>query len=179
MKALLIIDMQNVCFRPETPRYEVDAVIDRINLLSGHFRAAGGRVIFIQHDGSGEGICIPGTKDWEIVDTLDIAPEDLCIQKKVNDAFYRSDLLELLKNNTIDEVVITGCATDFCVDATVKAALVNDFNVTVVSDGHTTADRPGLKAKQVIDHYNWVWSEMYATGGRIRVLDTATCIEGV
>lgn len=179
MKALLIIDMQNISFRPETPRYDTDGIIERINTLSRHFRKAGQRVLFIQHDGSAEGICIPGTKEWEIVAPLEINPGDLRIRKTVNDAFYRSALLDELKRYQVDEVMITGCATDFCVDATVKTALVHDLNVTVVSDGHTTADRPGLEAKQVIDHYNWVWSEMYATEGWIRVLESKACIKEI
>lgn len=30
------------------------------------------------------------------------------------------------------------------------------------------ADRSTLKAKQVIEHYNWIWSEMTPTKGKIK-----------
>jgi nicotinamidase-related amidase len=171
MKALLIIDMQKTSFTPATPRFDSDRVIQKINKLSQKFRLNGDKVIFIQHDGSREGFCIPGTDEWEILSSLDIEPADLIISKTANDSFYRTRLKDELIRLNINELVITGCATDFCVDSTIKSALVNDFNLTVISDGHTTADRPGLKAEQVIEHYNWIWGEMTPTRGKIAVIE--------
>jgi nicotinamidase-related amidase len=171
MRALLIIDMQNTSFTPKTPRFDSDGVVQRINRLSLNFRLTGDKVIFIQHDGTGEGFCIPNTIEWEILSSLDIISSDLIISKTANDSFYRTTLKEKLLEFGINELIITGCATDFCVDSTIKSALVNDFNIIVIKDCHTTADRPNLKAKQVIDHYNWIWSEMTPTKGKITVLD--------
>ena len=161
--------MQKISFTPKTPRYDTEGVIERINLLSDRFRATGDQVIFIQHDGTKENICIPGTKEWEILDALKIDSTDLILSKSANDAFYKTDLKVKLTQLGIDELVITGCATDFCVDATVKSALVQDFNITVIADGHTTADRPYLEAQHVTEFYNWIWSEMTPTNGRIKV----------
>jgi nicotinamidase-related amidase len=171
MKALLIIDMQKTSFTPATPRLNSDLVIQRINKLSQRFRLNGDKVIFIQHDGTSEGFCIPGTDEWEILASLDRESEDLIISKTANDSFYRTGLKDELQRLNISELVITGCATDFCVDSTVKSALVNDFNLIVIKDAHTTADRPNLKAGQVIDHYNWIWSEMSPTNGKITVVE--------
>ncbi len=171
MKALLIIDMQKTSFTPNTPRFDSEGVIQRINQLSNKFRLAGDKVIFIQHDGTKEGFCKPNTLEWEILSSLDIKSDDLIISKTANDSFYKTTLKEDLTNLGINELIITGCATDFCVDSTIKSALVNDFNIIVIKDGHTTADRPNLNAKQVIDHYNWIWSEMTPTKGRIKVID--------
>jgi nicotinamidase-related amidase len=171
MRALLVIDMQNVSFTAATPRFDADGVIQRINKLSHKFRLNGDKVIFIQHDGTKEEFCKPGTFEWEILSTLDRRPEDLFISKTANDSFYRTGLLQELKKSGIDDLVITGCATDFCVDATIKSALINDFNIVVIKNGHTTADRPFLKAEQVIQHYNWLWSELTPTLGRISVMD--------
>jgi nicotinamidase-related amidase len=170
MKALLIIDMQKTSFTPRTPRYNSEEVIGRINQLSELFRKNGESVIVIQHDGTKEGFCIPGTEEWELVPSLVAESGDLKISKTANDSFYRTSLRNDLVRLGVDELVITGCATDFCVDSTVKSALVNDFKVTVISDAHTTADRPNLKAKQVIDQYNWVWNEMTPTKGSINVI---------
>lgn len=172
MKALLIIDMQKISFTPATPRYNMEGVIERINTLSNIFRKKNLKVIFIQHDGSKENICIPGTEEWEILDSLIKEPSDLVISKTANDSFYRSDLKAELNKLGVNELVITGCATDFCVDATVKSALVNDFNITVISDGHTTADRPHLKAGKVIEHYNWMWNDLIPTKGKVQVMSS-------
>jgi nicotinamidase-related amidase len=71
----------------------------------------------------------------------------------------------------IDELFITGCATDFCVESTIQSALTKDYNITVVSDGHTTGDRLNFTAEKVIEHYNWVWQNMIPTKGKIEVKD--------
>jgi nicotinamidase-related amidase len=64
---------------------------------------------------------------------------------------------------------ITGCATDFCVNATIHSALVKDFNITVVRDCHSTADRPNFKAEKLIDFHNWLWANLTPTNGTIQV----------
>ena len=171
MKALLIIDMQKVSFTQLTPRFDADGVISRINKLSAKFRKNGDTVIFIQHDGTREGFCIPHTEEWEILSSLEIRPDDIIISKTANDSFYNTSLKNDLTKLSADNIVITGCATDFCIDATVKSALTNDLNITVISDGHTTTNRNNISAKQLIDHYNWIWKELTPTKGKIEVID--------
>jgi len=169
MKALLIIDMQMGVFSSETPRFDTRGVTQRINTLSAHFRNQGDKVIFIQHDGIKENYLFHGTPDWEILSTLYQGKEDLYIDKTVNDAFYETDLEVTLKSQGINELFICGCATDFCVNATVHSALVKDFNITIAGDCHTTADRPGLKAEQLISFHNWLWENLTPTRGAIHV----------
>ena len=168
MKALLIIDMQKDSFM--LPVHDKDEIIKRINVLSDKFRQKGDKVIFIQHDGSREGSHVPFTEGWEILPSVDQSTSDRIIAKTANDSFYRTPLKDELVRFGVDELVITGSATDFCVDSTVKTALTNDFNVTVIADGHTTEDKPNLTAKQIIDHYNWVWKAMTPANGRINVI---------
>ncbi len=60
------------------------------------------------------------------------------------------------------DLFITGCATDFYVDAIVHSALNRDYNVVVVKDCHTS---PHLSAKKVIQHHNWLWENMMPTNG--------------
>ncbi|MGQ8337582.1 cysteine hydrolase family protein [Sunxiuqinia sp. A32] len=169
MKALLIIDMQKGSFIPKTPRYDAVNVIDRINQLSSYFRENNYPVIFIQHDGSRFDCYVPGTEEWEIIPSLIREGGDYVVSKTANDAFYRSKLDAVLKKLEVSRLVITGCATDFCVDSTVRSALNHDYYTTVISDAHTTADRPHLNADKIIEHYNWIWKEMIPTEGIIEV----------
>ena len=154
MKALLIIDMQIGSFKPYSLRHDTPGIIDRINSLSAYFRANHYRVIFIQHDGSKENCFFQGTEDWDILPELARLPNDITISKTANDSFYQTSLQETLSEKNISELFITGCATDFCVDATIKSALSKDYKVTIIEDGHTTACRPFLDAQSVINHYN-------------------------
>jgi nicotinamidase-related amidase len=178
MKALLIIDMQCVSFTPATPRYDAENVIKRINTLSEIFRENGDTVIFIQHDGSKENYCLPGTEEWKILPELNRLPEDVVIAKLANDSFYRTNLHQFLQDKHIDELVITGCATDFCVDSTVKSALTHDYNLTIIADAHTTADRPHLPAPKIIEHYIWIWENLIHTDGTIRIVKAEEYVYG-
>ncbi|PZX46859.1 isochorismatase family protein [Algoriphagus chordae] len=177
-KALLVIDMQKGSFTTQTPRFDTAGVVKRINDLAKLFRDLNYPVIFIQHNGSGSGHFEKNAPDWENLDELSIAPSDLCIDKCANDAFYNSELLSTLKGLDVSELFITGCATDFCVESTIQSALTKDFIITVVKDGHTTGDRPHLKAEQVIEHHNWIWQNMIPTKGQIRV-ETTEEIKGI
>ncbi len=167
--ALLIIDMQKGSFTMATPRFDTTGVVKRINQLAARFREQGNPVIYIQHNGSKQNCFVPNTEEWEILDELIIVESDLVVYKTANDSFYESELEEKLKVLNVKELVITGCATDFCVESTIQSALVKNFNITVVKDAHTTADRPHLSAEKVIEHYNWVWSDMIPTGGKLEV----------
>ncbi len=178
MKALLIIDMQLGSFKPYSLRHDTMGVIERINNLSHHFRANNDKVIFIQHDGTSESIFLPGTSDWEILPELNREPTDITISKTANDSFYKTKLADTLAEHGITELFITGCATDFCVDTTVKSALSKDYKVTVIADAHTAAARPHIDAQTVIDHYNWLWADMSPTKYKISVLRSGEVIAG-
>jgi nicotinamidase-related amidase len=173
MNALLVIDMQTGSFMPYTLRHDTLAVVQRINSLSAIFRNAGYPVIFIRHDGSRENKFIPGSADWQLLPELVQEASDLLISKTANDAFYGSELQSVLSKLEVSSLFITGCATDFCVDTTIKSAMAKDYQVTVVTDAHTTAERPPLAAEQVIAYYNWLWANMIPTPYPVILLKTA------
>jgi nicotinamidase-related amidase len=171
MEALLIIDMQVGSFL-NTLRFDAENIINRINLLSRHFRDQGKPVVFIQHDGTKENFLIHGSQDWEVLPDLIRGKKDKWIEKTANDAFYKTGLDDYLKQNRVSTLYITGCATDFCINATLHSALVKDYHLIVVKDAHTTADRPTLTATEIIKFHNWLWENLTPTEGRIIVKAT-------
>ncbi|MEO9849514.1 MAG: cysteine hydrolase family protein [Reichenbachiella sp.] len=178
-KALLVIDMQKGSFTSKTPRFDTEGVVDRINQLAALFRQQGHAVIFIQHDGSSANEFVPNSEDWELLDGLQVEQTDLLVSKYANDVFYRSELQAVLAEQKADELFMTGCATDFCVESTIQSALAKDYNITVVADGHTTGERPHLTAEQVIEHYNWVWQNMIPTKGKIEVANFKSIVQPI
>lgn len=168
-RALIIVDMQKGLFTPETPRYNAERVISHINALAEIFREKNYPVIYIQHNGTATNEYIPNTLEWEIIDELKVYNSDIIIEKYANDAFYNSKLNDKLVELNVNELYVTGCATDFCVEAIIQSAIAKDYNITVVSDGHTTGDRPHLNAEKIIEHYNWIWQNMIPTRGGIKV----------
>lgn len=169
MKALLVIDMQKGSFTSKTPRFDTDGVVQRINELAAIFRKLKYPVVYIQHDGTGSGEFEKHTWEWENLDALIVESSDIRIDKYANDVFYNSKLQAKLNELNVTELMITGCATDFCIESSIQSALTKDYNITVVSNGHTTGERPHLKSEKVIEHYNWVWQNMIPTKGRIEV----------
>jgi nicotinamidase-related amidase len=169
LKALLIIDMQNESFTPEARTFDADGVVHRINELAWHFRHHDFPVIHIQHDGTGTGEYERDTHGWKILDAIVVHSSDIVISKTANDAFYQTELKSLFTKMKINELYISGSATDFCIDSTVQSALAKDYMITVVADGHTTGDKPHLSAKKIIEHYNLIWQNLIPTKGKIEV----------
>lgn len=94
------------------------------------------------------------------------------------DAFYHTELEAVLQEHQVDELYMAGWATDFCVDTTLRAAASREYHMTVLSDAHTTADRPHLAAASIIQHHNLTWADLIVPGRPIRVVATETlCAE--
>lgn len=164
MDVMLVVDMQ-VGLRNGLPKYDLLGVVGRINALGAAIRKRGGRVVFIQH-GGGEGDSFePGTPGWRFLPELKRAPEDLVVAKALNDPFHDSPLAEILGNLNTERLLVTGWATDFCVDSTIRRAVTLGRTVVPVADAHTVSDRPHLSARAVIEHHNWVWGGLIAPGG--------------
>jgi nicotinamidase-related amidase len=168
--ALLVIDMQAGLFGRDTPRYDADGVVDRINDLARSVRDASGTVVFVQHDGPPGDTFEPGSEGWRLLPSLDRQAGDPVVHKRACDAFYETDLAETLRAHGATRLLVTGCATDFCVDTTIRAAASRDYEVMVVEDGHTTADRPHVDALSVMRHHNWVWQNLIHPKTPIRVI---------
>lgn len=174
--ALLVIDMQVGLFGADTPRHDAAGVVDRINALARAVRREGGAVIFIQHDGPPGDVFEPGREGWKILPSLEREEGDLVVHKRACDAFYQTDLAEVLGKHRVTRLLVTGCATDFCVDTTVRAAASRDYEIVVVADGHTTADRPHVDALSVIRHHNWVWENLIHPRRPIEVMPATRVI---
>lgn len=169
--ALLVVDVQ-VAFVPLIWRGE--ELVARIASLIAAARAEGVPVIGVQQTGPG---MEPGTPAWQLSPGLGMVETDLRIAKPATDSFYGTDLAEVLAARGVDTVVITGVATDYCVDATARSALSHGLDVILVSDGHAPrADGDpdaGLTPQQVIDHHNAVLNNAVHPGGRLRLSPAA------
>lgn len=173
MVALLVIDMQVGMFTPDTPRHDAEAVLQRITTVAQAVRDQGGTIIFVQHDGPEGDVLAPDTPGWQLLPTLERTDQDLIIRKTACDAFYDTVLADRLAELQVRTLIVTGCATDFCVDTTVRAAASRAFDVLVVADGHTTADRPHLPAVAIIAHHNWMWQHLILPEHPVQVVAAA------
>ena len=176
MDVLLVVDMQ-VGLREGLPKYDLLGVVGRINALGTAIRKRSGRVVFIQHAGEAGDRFEPGTPGWRFLPELKRAPDDLVVAKTLNDPFHETPLSEILGNLGAERLLVTGWATDFCVDATVRRAVTLGRKLVAVADAHTVSDRPHLRAKAIIEHHNCIWSGLIAPAG-IEVLPTHAILTG-
>jgi nicotinamidase-related amidase len=163
--ALIIIDMQRGSFRPASPKHDAVGLVDRLNALGDAVCAADGTVIFVQHDGPQGDPHHPDLPGWHLLSTLHVREGDLRVRKRSCDAFLHTELDDVLRARGIDRLIVTGCATDYCVDTTIRSALVRAFPTIVPLDGHTTSDRPHLCAQKIIAYHNAIWADFIAPGG--------------
>jgi nicotinamidase-related amidase len=171
--ALIVIDMQQGSFTAASPRHDATGLVERLNRLAAGVRAGGGTVVFMQHDGPPGDPHHPDAPGWHFLTDLDVHDGDPVVRKTSCDSFLHTSLDDLLRTRAIDRLIVTGCATDYCVDTTVRSALARGYRTIVPSDGHTTADRPHLPAVKIIEHHNAIWADFLAPRGPAEVLPCA------
>ncbi|MBP2849409.1 isochorismatase family protein [Dickeya oryzae] len=168
MQVLIVIDMQNGVFA--TPRYQQESVTERINQLID----AADQTIFIQHT---DADMLPGSEAWQVLPSLHRPANAISVTKTACDAFYRTELAQILDRLQVKHFTLCGCATDYCVDATIKNAASRGYAQTVAGDAHTTADRRAVSAAQLIDQHNDVWRDFIIPGNTLLVKDTAVILQ--
>ncbi len=151
--ALLVIDVQVEVIIGETPSYDHEGVLERIGGLLERARAAGTPVIYVQHEEDHPSLA-PGSAGWQIHPAVAPLAEEPRVRKRACDSFYETSLEAELAARGVGKLVVCGCSTDYCVDTTVRSALSHGYDVTLVSDAHTTVDNAVLTAPQIIAHVN-------------------------
>lgn len=152
-QGLLIIDTQkDLVDGSEVEEGVVDKqrLLGNINHLIKKARELGVPVLFIRDkdvaNGEGDG--------FEVHPSLWREQSDIVFDKEATNAFYQTGLLQHIKENDMQHLVIAGCKTEHCIDTAVRTATVNGLDVTLVGDAHSTSNTKYLAAQQIVDHHN-------------------------
>ncbi|MFC1654367.1 cysteine hydrolase family protein [Myxococcota bacterium] len=140
-KALLIIDMQRDYIEEGAPM-EVPAGRWIVENIAGEIRYArekGRPIIFIcqSHEKDDPEFevrpshAVKDTPGAEVIDALEPQAGDNLVYKNGYSGFFRTDLEKILDELDIDEVFITGVATNTCVLYTAMDAVQRGFGVIV------------------------------------------------
>ncbi|MDR6423134.1 nicotinamidase-related amidase [Paraburkholderia phenoliruptrix] len=170
-RALLIIDMQVGLFNgPDTP-YDGAQVLANINELIGKARRTGAPVFAARHTGPQGSPIEPGSPLIQLLPDLAVdAMTDAVFDKNRPNCFLGTELADSLREASVDELVIVGMKTEYCIDATCRAAADLGFQPVLVADAHTSMDTPVLSARNIIDHHNRTLN-----GPFVRLVSTAEC----
>jgi nicotinamidase-related amidase len=168
--ALLIIDVQ---VGVVGAAYQREAVIANIQTLLTAARAAGTPVVWVQH--SEEQMPI-GSEAWRYVPELVRLESESLVHKLYGDSFEGTNLEEALAAAKVGHLVVVGAQTDACIRSTIHGAFTRGYDVTLVSDAHTTEDMSEWGAPPpvvIIKHTNMYWGFQSAPGRTAKVLPTA------
>jgi len=176
--ALLIIDVQRGLFDVEPRPFEADVVIDRINTLTERARYAGAPVVFVQHEASGSQLEFGG-ENWQLEQHLMVEEGDIILRKTTPDSFLGTELANLLAQWGIEQLLICGYATEFCVDTTTRRAAALGFPVILVADAHTTHDKEHALAAMIRTHHNVTLSNIRSFGPTIKAIVSEQIVFGL
>lgn len=155
--ALLIIDAQRGIFHAEHQPYQAEAMLNRLQQLQHSAKQRGMLSVLVHHEATG--VVEYNTEAWQLADGLVVTNDDIRLRKTTPDAFFNTDLHQQLQARAINKLVIAGFASDFCIDRSSFAAANLGYQVQLVSDGHTTYNKPHLDAVSIIAHHNFTLSK--------------------
>ena len=151
---LLIVDAQVNQFEPPMAVHDGPVILDRLKRLVARARAANVPVAFIQNDGGEADPDLPGTPGWALHSDLLPVGSEKVYRKTTTDSFHETGLLEDLRATGVTDLVIAGMQSNYCIDATTRRAVAEGFNVTLVSDAHSTFSFTEEPAAAIIQAQN-------------------------
>ena len=189
-QALIVVDVQNdFCPGGTLAVPHGDEVIEPLNQVIDEFLERGAPVYksrdwhppttkhFAAYGGTWPVHCVQNTKGAEFHPALRDDPRIKVISKGLGDkdcysAFDETDLASELHAQDVEEVVVGGLATDYCVKNTVLDALKNGFKVKALQDAMRPVEvQPGDGERAI--------EEMRAAGAEIVSTDSTDYTESV
>ncbi|MDP6097074.1 MAG: isochorismatase family protein [Gammaproteobacteria bacterium] len=129
---LVIVDVQVAVMKEA---WDSSRVISNVVTAVHGARSNGVPVIWIQHS---DDQLPTGSPEWELTPELSPNPDETIIHKSFASSFEETDLEKILENLEGSHIVLAGAATNFCIRATAYGALDRGYDLTLVSDAHTT-----------------------------------------
>jgi len=147
--ALLVVDMQLFFLDPTSPTYTCggQAILPNLKKIIQAFRQADRPVIFTKHvhhpdriDAGimgwwWEGMCLEGSPESEIHESISPQLNEKVILKHRYSAFYNTDLETILRVLRIEDIVIAGIMTNMCCESTARDAYYRDYRIFFLADG--------------------------------------------
>jgi nicotinamidase/pyrazinamidase len=181
-RALIVVDVQNdFCPGGTLAVPHGDQVIAPLNRAIDEFLTHGEPVYksrdwhppttkhFADYGGVWPVHCVQNTKGAEFHPALRDDPRITVISKGLGDtdcysAFDETDLLDQLRRQNVEEVVVGGLATDYCVKSTVLDALKNGFKVKALQSAMRAVDVQPGDGERAIEEMRNAGAEIVSAG---------------
>jgi nicotinamidase-related amidase len=129
---LMVVDVQ---VGVVAEAWQASRVVANVARAVERARARQVPVIWVQH---ADEELVHGSPEWQWVPELVPAEGELRVHKHFNSAFEQTGLDRELERLDAARIVLAGAATNWCIRATAYAALERGYDLTLVSDAHTT-----------------------------------------
>ena len=173
--AVVVVDMQNGFCHPDGSLYAPPSedAIEPIGTLVDRAREAGVQVVYTrdvhppeqfedahyydEFERWGEHV-LEGSWEAELVEELDVRPEDHVVEKHTYDAFQQTELDGWLTARGIDDLVFCGTLANVCVLHTAGSAGLRDYRPVIVEDavGYIEEDH----REYALDHADFLFGEV-------------------
>src|SRR5262249_9429003 len=94
------------------------------------------------------------TPGWALHPALPRKPNDVVIEKESPSAFAGTSLQQELEARDVRRLVIAGMQSELCIDATCRRSSALGYDVTLVTDAHSTFDGSSESAASIIAREN-------------------------
>lgn len=147
--ALIVTDMQNYFLKKKSHAYvpSAKALIPKIKKLSDLFSQKNMTVIYTKHTNNDNNagqmsqwwsdLIEDNTNKSNIAHYFDYK-NAIIIEKHQYDAFYETNLKDILQKRKITQLIITGVLTHLCCESTARAGFINGFKILFPVDGTAT-----------------------------------------
>ena len=171
--ALLVIDVQRVFYDDDTipPVFDGEEMLARISEVVQRARASDLPIVYIQHDGGRDHLLEKDSQGWQIHPAVRPEKQDVIVAKTTPDSFHETALKAKLDALGVENLIVVGNQTEFCVDTTCRRACSLGYKVTLLKDAHSTWNNDYLTAQQIIAHHSFV------LGRRFVSLDESSSID--
>jgi nicotinamidase-related amidase len=152
---LVVVDVQVGVMREA---WDSSRIIGNVARAVDRARKESVPVIWVQHADEE----LPnGSPEWQWVPELVPAEGELRIHKQFNSSFEQTSLHQELATLGITHIVLAGAATNWCIRATAYGALERGYDMTLLSDAHTTGtiqleSGTNIEAADIIQELNIV-----------------------
>ncbi|MFP4977314.1 cysteine hydrolase family protein [Paenibacillus sp. CN-4] len=135
--AQLIIDMQTVYLEEEPLESKrIEQACMYINYVAEQLRSKEQIVVHVQDV---EGLTEENQASYQVIPEISVLASDLRVQKRHSNAFWQTELEEMLRSRGVELVIISGFAAEHCVLFTYNGAAERGFKPVILQNGILSA----------------------------------------
>ncbi len=134
---LLIVDMQKVFLQDQREKLNVERACEHINYVADLLRSKNHCVIHIQDIEGAEDL---NSELLDIISEIKVEQKDIKITKEASNAFWKTELEQILLKQEIGLVIVAGFAAEHCVLFTYNGAKERGFKTVILQNGIISAN---------------------------------------